>query len=105
MASHYSLLFLTLFRRLTMNKRQALIAAALATVITATASTAFAEPAKAGADKEQCFDIAKAGQNDCASPNGAHACGDQSKVDNGGGEWKFVAKGTWEKAGGKVVAK
>ena len=88
-----------------MNKRQALIAAALATVSIATASSAFAEPAKAGADKEKCFGIAKAGQNDCAAPNGSHSCAGQSKVDNGPGEWKFVAKGTCEKAGGKLAAK
>ena len=42
MPSHYSSLFLSTFRRLTMNKRQALIAAALVTVCAATAGTASA---------------------------------------------------------------
>jgi uncharacterized membrane protein len=83
-----------------MNKRQALIAAALATVCVA----ASAAPAVGSPDKEKCFGIAKAGQNDCAAPNGAHSCAGQSKVDNGPGEWKFVAKGTCEKAGGKTMA-
>jgi uncharacterized membrane protein len=85
-----------------MNKRQALIAAALATVCAANLSVAqAAEPAK---DKEKCYGIAKAGQNDCAAANGSHSCAGQSKMDNGAGDWKFVAKGTCEKAGGKTTA-
>jgi uncharacterized membrane protein len=85
-----------------MNKRQALIAAALATVCAA--SSAAAPAASAAADKEKCFGIAKAGQNDCAAANGAHSCAGQSKVDNGAAEWKYVAKGTCEKMGGKTAA-
>lgn len=86
-----------------MNKRQALIAAALATVCAATAGSA-AAAASASAEKEKCFGIAKAGQNDCAAANGAHSCAGQSKTDNGAAEWKYVAKGTCEKAGGKTSA-
>jgi uncharacterized membrane protein len=85
-----------------MNKRQALIAAALATVCAASATIASAAaPADA---KEKCYGIAKAGQNDCASPTGSHSCAGQSKTDNGAADWKFVAKGTCEKAGGKITA-
>lgn len=80
-----------------MNQRQALIAAALATVCAAGAASA-AEPAK-----EKCYGIAKAGQNDCAAADGAHSCAGQAKQDMGGNEWKFVAKGTCEKAGGKTT--
>ena len=87
-----------------MNKRQALIAAALATVCAASAVTAAAATASASAEKEKCFGIAKAGQNDCASANGSHSCAGQSKTDNGAAEWKYVAKGTCEKAGGKTAA-
>lgn len=82
-----------------MNKRQALIAAALATVC----ATSFAAQSAAPAEKEKCFGIAKAGQNDCAASNGAHSCAGQAKTDNGGSEWKYVAKGTCEKAGGKAA--
>jgi len=85
-----------------MNTRQALIAAALATVCAATATSALA--ADTAAEKEKCFGIAKAGQNDCAAANGAHSCAGQSKTDNGAAEWKYVAKGTCEKAGGKTAA-
>lgn len=67
-----------------------------ATVIAATAASLMtlmlaATPA-AAADKEKCFGIAKAGQNDCSS--GAHSCAGQSKVDMDKTEWKYVAKGS-----------
>ena len=45
-------------------------------------------------EKEKCFGIAKAGQNDCADLSGSHTCAGQAKVDNDPGEWKYVAKGT-----------
>ena len=84
-----------------MNKRQALIAAALAGVCAMSAATVSATPAnKAG--KEKCYGVAKAGQNDCASADGAHSCAGQAKADKDGNEWKHVAKGTCKKAGGKL---
>ncbi len=55
---------------------------------------------KAGG-KEKCYGIAKAGQNDCANISGTHSCAGQNKVDNGADEWKYVAKGTCAKLGGK----
>ena len=68
------------------------------TMIASTAATLMslallAAPAVA-AEKEKCFGIAKAGQNDCASVSGVHSCAGQSKVDMDKGEWKYVAKGT-----------
>jgi uncharacterized membrane protein len=83
-----------------MNKRHALLATALATVCIAGLGTAHA----ADAEKEKCFGIAKAGQNDCATASGSHSCAGQSKTDNSPAEWKYVAKGTCEKAGGKTAA-
>jgi uncharacterized membrane protein len=80
-----------------MNKRQALIAAALATVCAASVGSAAAAD-----DKEKCYGVAKAGQNDCAASDGSHSCAGQAKADNGAAEWKYVAKGTCEKAGGKT---
>jgi uncharacterized membrane protein len=53
--------------------------------------------------KEKCFGIAKAGQNDCANVSGTHSCAGQNKVDNGPDEWKYVAKGTCAKLGGKTA--
>jgi len=73
-----------------MNQR-ALIAAAAASLMSL---TLIAAPAHAADEKEKCFGIAKAGQNDCASMSGVHSCAGQSKVDMDKSEWKFVAKGT-----------
>ena len=87
-----------------MNKRQTLIAAALAGVCAATAVFAEAQEMKpAKADKEKCYGVAKAGQNDCASGDRSHSCSGQAKVDKAPEEWKYVAKGTCEKAGGKTT--
>lgn len=83
-----------------MNKRHALLATALATVCAAGIVPAHA----ADGDKEKCFGVAKAGQNDCASVTGSHSCAGQAKKDNDPTEWKFVAKGTCEKMGGKMMA-
>ena len=51
--------------------------------------------------KTQCYGVAKAGQNDCATHN--HSCAGMSKKDNDAGEWKYVAAGTCEKLGGKTT--
>jgi len=63
-------------------------------------SGANAADEKAGS-KEKCYGIAKAGQNDCANLSGTHSCAGQSKADNAPDEWKYVAKGTCAKLGGK----
>ncbi len=78
-----------------MNK-QAMIAAALAAACAAGAASA-AEPA----DKEKCYGVAKAGQNDCAASDGAHGCASMAPADNLATEWVWVAKGSCAKLGGK----
>jgi uncharacterized membrane protein len=86
-----------------MNKRRALIRSALAGVIAVGlgnaqgATTPDGQPAPA---KEKCYGIAKAGQNDCGTAT--HACAGQAKKDNAPDEWKYVAKGTCTKVGGKL---
>jgi uncharacterized membrane protein len=84
-----------------MNKRQALIAAALASVCAGQAMAAGQMDAQSGND-EKCFGVAKAGQNDCATAT--HGCAGLAKADNEPAEWKNVPKGTCEKAGGKLAA-
>ena len=69
--------------------QRAMIAATAAAVM----SLSMAMPA-AAQDKEKCFGISKAGQNDCSSVAGTHSCAGQSKVDMDKMEWKYVAKGT-----------
>jgi uncharacterized membrane protein len=70
--------------------QRALIAAAAVSVM----SLAAVSMPAAAQDKEKCYGIAKAGQNDCANISGTHSCAGQSKVNEDKGEWKYVAKGT-----------
>jgi uncharacterized membrane protein len=75
-----------------------LVASALAAVVSMTSigSTQAAE-------NEKCYGIAKAGKNDCGTAK--HACaGMGPKTDNVPTEWKYVAKGSCEKVGGKTAA-
>jgi uncharacterized membrane protein len=72
-----------------MNQRAMIVATAAAVM----SLSMMAVPA-AAQEKEKCFGIAKAGQNDCASIAGVHSCAGQSKVDMDKMEWKYVAKGT-----------
>ena len=83
-----------------MKNRQALLATAIATVCLAGLGNVNA----ADADKEKCFGIAKAGQNDCATASGSHSCAGQSKTDKDAAEWMYVAKGSCERVGGKMAA-
>lgn len=77
-----------------MNKRSMIALTAASLLAMGVTSPAMAQ------EKEKCYGIAKAGQNDCANLAGTHSCAGQSKVDNDPGEWKFVAKGTCKQAGG-----
>lgn len=70
--------------------QRAMIAATAAAVMSL---SLMAVPAVAQ-EKEKCYGIAKAGQNDCASLSGSHSCAGQSKVDMDKTEWKYVAKGS-----------
>jgi uncharacterized membrane protein len=44
-------------------------------------------------EKERCYGISAAGQNDCAAGPGT-TCAGTSKVDYQANAWKYVAKGT-----------
>lgn len=50
-------------------------------------------------EKEKCYGVAKAGQNDCGTA--VHSCAGKAEKDNAADEWKMVPKGTCEKLGGK----
>jgi uncharacterized membrane protein len=81
-------------------KNLALAAAVGSLISMGVTATAFAGDKADKADKEKCYGVAKAGQNDCAA-NG-HSCAGQSKVDNSPSEWKFVPAGQCETMGGKT---
>jgi len=84
-----------------MSSRNKLIHTAIAGVL-ALAGSAQAGPQHHEADpaNEKCYGIAKAGQNDCGTA--LHGCGGLAKTDNAADEWKYVPKGTCEKAGGST---
>ncbi len=70
--------------------QRALIAAAAASLL----STMLVTVPAVAQEKEKCYGIAAAGQNDCANLSGTHSCAGQSKVSADVNEWKYVAKGT-----------
>ena len=84
-----------------MNKHQLIASSALASVMALglVGNAAAADPA----GKEKCYGIAKAGQNDCANLSGTHSCAGQSKADMSPDDWKYVAKGSCQKIGGKTA--
>ncbi|MCW3481466.1 DUF2282 domain-containing protein [Neisseriaceae bacterium JH1-16] len=78
-------------------KPQWLIATAL--------SAALALPADAArvlGPKEQCFGIAKAGQNDCAAMDEKHGCHTLAQIDHDPNDWIYVAAGTCQQLGGSL---
>ena len=85
------------------NTRRKLLQGAIASLVAVGTAHGHDAAAQTG-DKEKCYGIAKAGQNDCATANGSHACAGQGKADKDAIEWKYVAKGTCEKEGGKTAA-
>lgn len=72
----------------------AMIASAVAMAVSGSlaTSTAFA------AEKEKCFGISMAGQNDCKAGEGT-TCAGTSKVDYQGNAWTLVPAGDCEKYG------
>lgn len=88
-------------RTVIQNTIQASIAGLLALGIATSAGSALA----AEEAKEKCYGIAEAGKNDCGGTSSKHACAGQSKVSKDPDAFKFVAKGTCEKMGGKLTAK
>jgi uncharacterized membrane protein len=68
-----------------------IVSSALASVL----ALGLADPATGQAkEKEKCYGVAKAGQNDCANLTDTHSCAGQNKIDNDPAEWRYVPKGT-----------
>jgi uncharacterized membrane protein len=76
-----------------MNSRQIAIAAATVAALAAGVAHAQDKGASIKGEKERCYGIALAGQNDCAAGPGT-TCAGTSKVDYQANAWKYVAKGT-----------
>ena len=77
-----------------MNDRQKLATVILAlTTLASGAALAQDKGASIKGEKERCYGISLAGQNDCAAGAGT-SCAGTSKVSYQGNAWKYVAKGT-----------
>ena len=83
-----------------MNQRL-IVSSALASVLALGLVDQVAAQAK---EKEKCYGVAKAGQNDCANLADTHSCAGQSKTDNDPMEWRYVAKGTCKALKGMTEA-
>lgn len=81
-----------------MNSTRRRLASAVAGVV-ALGLAASAAAQDKGGEREKCYGIAKAGQNDCGTA--AHTCAGKATRDNAPDDWKYVPKGTCEKLGGK----
>lgn len=71
------------------NPSKVLVAGAIAAAVS---SIAMVAPAYA-ADKEKCYGVSKAGENDCKAGAGT-SCQGTSTVDYQGNAWTYVPKGT-----------
>jgi uncharacterized membrane protein len=86
-----------------MNQQTTIQAALAGLLALGIAAAANAGPVTPQPGQEKCYGIAKASQNDCGTAK--HACaGLGAKTDNDPAEWKYVAKGTCENVGGKMMA-
>lgn len=72
-------------------------AAAAAMVFSVAATDAQAK------ENEKCYGVAKAGKNDCGTPE--HSCAGQAKTDGDPQEWVYLPKGTCDKIVGGSTEK
>ncbi|MGH1552226.1 BufA1 family periplasmic bufferin-type metallophore [Streptomyces sp. L7] len=84
-------------------KQHAMIAAALGSLLR-TGRTVDTGASRRCRRQGKCYGVAKAGQNDCASPGSAHACAGQSKIDKDPMSWKYVPASTCAQMGGMMQA-
>jgi uncharacterized membrane protein len=76
-----------------MQRRQSIAAVAIALAALTSGAVLAQEKGKVPADKEKCYGVSKAGQNDCEAGPGT-TCAGTAKVDYQGNAWKLVPKGT-----------
>jgi uncharacterized membrane protein len=88
------------FTQETQMNQRFIASSALASII-AMAGLGSAQAAEDKGPLEHCFGVVKAGANDCAT--GTHSCAGSAKKDNDPTEWKYVARGTCDKLGGKTT--
>jgi len=80
-------------RRFTMQTRKLTVTAVTLAALASGVAFAQYKGASIKGEKERCYGIAMAGQNDCAAGAGT-SCAGTSKMDYQANAWKYVAKGT-----------
>ena len=83
-----------------MSASEKLLQSAVAAILAVAAVQPAVAEDKPAKEKEKCYGIAKAGQNDCGTAH--HSCAGKAARDNVADDWKMVPKGTCEKVGGKT---
>ncbi|MFM4650013.1 DUF2282 domain-containing protein [Aeromonas bivalvium] len=87
-----------------MNMKISIAHACAMTGLLALGSQFMAAPAQAAEEKEKCYGVVKAGQNDCATK--ASSCAGTAKTDAAGDAFVVMPKGLCEKlAGGSLQPK
>ena len=69
------------------------VSAIAAIALAAVTSAALTQPAAAAPEREKCYGISQAGQNDCKAGPGT-SCAGSSTRDYQGNAWKLVDKGS-----------
>ena len=77
-----------------------MLSSAIAGLVALSAASGVMAADEKKAEKEKCYGIAKKGANDCGTAK--HSCAGQAAADSVAEEWKYVAKGSCEKMGGKL---
>ena len=81
-------------------KTKLMLSSAIAGLVALSTASGVALAQEKKSEKEKCYGVAKKGQNDCGTAK--HSCAGQATADNVAEEWKYVAKGSCEKMGGKL---
>lgn len=84
-----------------MSASDKLLQSAVAAILAVAVSGPAQAQDKSAKEKEKCYGIAKAGQNDCGTAR--HSCAGKASKDNVADDWKMVPKGTCQKMGGKTT--
>jgi len=88
-----------------MNARDAINAGVLLAVagaMIAAVSMSVRRDGQGRVERERCYGVTKAGQNDCA--NTVHSCAKQAKADADQSEWIAVPKGTCVRLAGSGIS-
>jgi uncharacterized membrane protein len=85
-----------------MDRTRTLIRSAIAGLVSAAAAAHPAAAEDQSAERQKCYGVAKAGQNDCSTAK--HSCAGQAKRDRDPADWKYMAPEACQKAGGKTTA-